>query len=83
MSDNQSGRTTAGVATFLEMFRVQPGVPYERAIEEISVLVGCTRDLSDQFTGEANPAAITALHYLSALAKALLNDLEVSRNAGV
>lgn len=34
MSGNQSGRTTAGVATFLEMFRVQPGIPYERAIEE-------------------------------------------------
>ena len=34
MSDNQTSRTTAGVATFLEMFRVQPGIPYERAIEE-------------------------------------------------
>ncbi|WP_444757121.1 DUF3077 domain-containing protein [Pseudomonas sp. A014] len=79
MSDYPNDYTTAGVASFLDMFRVQPGLSPERVLEEVSVLVGCIRDLSDQ--EQAAPASITALHYLSALAKGLLNDLEIARNS--
>ncbi|MBJ9974686.1 DUF3077 domain-containing protein, partial [Pseudomonas sp. S75] len=74
-------RTTAGVATLLDLFRVQPGIAHQRAIDEVSILVGCARDLSDTSEGLASPAAVTALHYLNAMAKALLNDLEISDNA--
>lgn len=79
MDDQSNHYTTAGIATFLDMFRVQPGVPLERVLEEVSVVLGCIGDLSDQ--EDARPAAVTALHYLSALAKGLMNDLEIARNS--
>ncbi|WP_444757206.1 hypothetical protein [Pseudomonas sp. A014] len=42
------------------------------------------RDLSQGSDEEIAPAALmTALRYLSAMAKALLNDLEVARNQEV
>ncbi|ANC02418.1 DUF3077 domain-containing protein [Pseudomonas putida] len=79
MTDLSDGYTTAGVATFLDMYRVQPGIPFERVLEEVSVILGCVRELSEQ--EQVDPVSITALHYLSAMAKALLNDLEVGRNS--
>lgn len=79
MTDLSNGYTTVGVATFLDMYRVQPGIPFERVLEEVSVILGCVRELSEQ--EQVDPVSITALHYLSAMAKALLNDLEVGRNS--
>ena len=35
MTDLSNGYTTAGVATFLDMYRVQPGIPFERVLEEV------------------------------------------------
>ncbi|MFV3318253.1 hypothetical protein [Pseudomonas sp. NY15374] len=48
MTDLSDGYTTAGVATFLDMYRVQPGIPFERVLEEVSVILGCVRELSEQ-----------------------------------
>jgi hypothetical protein len=38
--------STAGEERFLELFCVQRGVPYDRVFEELSVLLGCIRDLT-------------------------------------
>ena len=75
--------TTPGIATALGMFRVQPGIPMDQAFDEVSLLLGCVRDLSQGSDEDFAPAALTALRYLSAMAKALLNDLEVARNQQV
>ncbi|HEK1687007.1 MULTISPECIES: DUF3077 domain-containing protein [Pseudomonas] len=75
--------TTPGIATALGMFRVQPGIPVDQAFDEVSLLLGCVRDLSQGSDEDIAPAALTALRYLSAMAKALLNDLEVARNQQV
>ncbi|MDF0732814.1 DUF3077 domain-containing protein [Pseudomonas entomophila] len=66
----------------MELFRVQPGVPFERAFEEVSVLLGCIRHLSEGLEEAPDPKVSGAVHYLSALAKALMNDLEIARNRG-
>ncbi|AXA25888.1 DUF3077 domain-containing protein [Pseudomonas putida] len=72
--------TTPGIATALGIFRVQPGIPVGQAFDEVSLLLGCVRDLSEMGDESITPAAMVALRYLSAMAKALMNDLEVARN---
>lgn len=69
--------TTAGSETFLELFRVEPGIPLHRTLDEISMLLGCIRHLTTEAEMEGDLQAGSAARVLSAMAKALINDLEI------
>ncbi|MCI0912072.1 MULTISPECIES: DUF3077 domain-containing protein [Pseudomonas] len=82
MSDDLKARTTAGRETFLGLYAIQPGVPLDHAFDELSVLLGCIRHLSEEAEMEGNLVAGSAARILSAMAKALINDMEVGLNRG-
>ncbi|WDY57754.1 DUF3077 domain-containing protein [Pseudomonas sp. PSKL.D1] len=78
---------TAGVETWLEvgspavgLFRVQPGVPVDEAYQQVSVLLGYIRHLVCEGDMEDDHKLLGAADYLSAMAKALMNDIEVAKN---
>jgi len=72
--------STAGEEHFLELFCVQRGVPHDRVFEELSVLLGCIRDLTYRAEVEKDLPSLTSIRYLSSLAKALINDIELARH---
>ncbi|WP_434773273.1 DUF3077 domain-containing protein [Pseudomonas entomophila] len=72
--------STAGEEDFLDLFRVQRGVPYDRVFEELSVLLGCIRDLTYKAEVEKDLPSLTSVRYLSSFAKALINDIELARH---
>ncbi|MCO7516781.1 DUF3077 domain-containing protein [Pseudomonas guariconensis] len=80
MSNDPKACTTAGVETFLELFRVQPGVPLDRALDELSMLLGCIRHLTTEAEMEGDLLAGSAARVLSSMAKALINDVELGMN---
>lgn len=57
------------------LFSIKAGVPIEEALEHASCLMGCIRDLTpiDSVDSDAGTRAWSA-HYLSAMAKALIDD---------
>ena len=79
MNNVAIAHTTAGKETFLELFRIQPGIPFDRAFDELSVLLGCIRHLTFEAEMEKDAIVLSAAHYLSAFAKALINDMELAR----
>jgi len=72
--------STVGEERFLELFCVRRGVPYDRVFEELSVLLGCIRDLTYRAEVEKDLPSLTSIRYLSSLAKALINDIELARH---
>ncbi|MFO3725032.1 DUF3077 domain-containing protein [Pseudomonas sp. HLMP] len=68
--------STAGRETFMELFRIQPGVSLEHALCELSVLLGCIRHLSTEAEMEGDLIAGSAARILSGFAKALIDDIE-------
>ncbi|MFK3774652.1 DUF3077 domain-containing protein [Pseudomonas sp. NPDC089406] len=80
MSEVTHTFTTVGSETCLDMFRVQPGIPLERVLGEIAVLLGCIRHLSTEAEMEGDLLAGSAARILSDMAKALANDLERGMN---
>ena len=77
MSDHLKSRTTAGVEKFLELYRVEPGVPLDLAFDELSVLIGCIKHLNEEAEMEGDKIAGSAARILSAMAKALMEDAEL------
>ena len=78
---------TAGIETFLEvgnpplgLFRVQAGIPVDHAYEQVSVLLGYIKHLVREGDMEDDHKLLGAADYLSALAKALMNDIEMAKN---
>lgn len=87
MADQTKPLTTIGVATFLDvgnpaidLLRVQPGVPIDDAYEQVSVLLGYIKHLVREGDMEDDHKLLGAADYLSALAKALMNDIEMAKN---
>ncbi|MGG7598625.1 DUF3077 domain-containing protein [Pseudomonas sp. WC1] len=76
MSEQLDMPVTAGDETFLECYRVLPGVPLSRAFDELSVLQDCILHLTTEAEMEGDLKAGSAARMLSAMAKALINDLE-------
>jgi hypothetical protein len=68
---------TAGVTPCLELYRIQPGIPFEHAFSELSVLLGCIRHLTCEAEMESDLLAGSSARILSALAKALIDDMEI------
>ncbi|MBF8746746.1 DUF3077 domain-containing protein [Pseudomonas putida] len=62
------------------LFCISPGIPCEHAREQASELLGYVRELTITGVMEEQPQLIWASHYLSALAKALLDDAELGMN---
>ncbi|MFK5733540.1 DUF3077 domain-containing protein [Pseudomonas urmiensis] len=83
VEQNTSVNTTVGKTKFYQgegltqpLFCIEPGIPCQHAREQASELMGCVRDLTITGVMEDNPQLIWASHYLSALAKALMDDAE-------
>ncbi|GLO31951.1 hypothetical protein PPUN12996_40090 [Pseudomonas putida] len=78
---------TAGLETFLEagnptldLLRVQPGIPIDDAYEHVSVLLGYIKHLVREGDMEDDHKLLGSADYLLAMAKALMNDIELARN---
>ncbi|MGF6391792.1 DUF3077 domain-containing protein [Pseudomonas plecoglossicida] len=87
MADERKVLTTVGVVTFLDvgnppvdLLRVQPGIPIDDAYEQVSVLLGYIKHLVREGDMEDDHKFLGAADYLSLLAKALMNDIEVAKN---
>ncbi len=83
MATEQTG-FTVGKTIFFQgenqthpLFRIEAGIPCHAAREQASELMGYVRDLSIEGLMEDKPQLLWASHYLSALAKALLDDAEL------
>ena len=59
------------------LFCIAPGIPCQHAREQASELLGLVRELTIAGVMESKPDFVWASHYLSALAKALLDDAEL------
>lgn len=82
MSDHLKSRTNVGAEKFLELYRIEPGVPLDVAFDELSVLIGCIKHLNEEAEMEGDKIAGSAARILSAMAKALINDMEMGLNRG-
>ena len=87
MADDPKFLTTAGVETFLDvcnppidLLRAQPGIPIDDAYEQVSILLGYIKHLVREGDMEDDHKLLGAADYLSALAKALMNDIEMAKN---
>ena len=84
MRDNPQAKTlTAGKVTFCKgeglqrLFRVEPGISSDYALEQASVLMGCVRELTFIGVMDNEGELVWAAHYLSSMAKALIDDVEM------
>lgn len=75
---------TVGKTTFFQgehqthpLFRIEPGIPCRDAREQASELMGHVRELTIIGLMDEKPMMIWASHYLSAMAKALMDDAEL------
>ncbi|MFK0267126.1 MULTISPECIES: DUF3077 domain-containing protein [unclassified Pseudomonas] len=57
--------------------RIEPGIPCRDAREQSSELMGYVRELTITGLMDEKPMMIWAAHYLSAMAKALMDDAEL------
>ncbi|MFJ7810647.1 DUF3077 domain-containing protein [Pseudomonas asiatica] len=57
--------------------RIEPGIPCRDAREQSSELMGYVRELTITGLMDEKPMMIWAAHYLSAMAKALMDDVEL------
>ncbi|MFP3995650.1 DUF3077 domain-containing protein [Pseudomonas capeferrum] len=87
MADGPKPLTTAGLATFLDvgnpslnLLRVQPGIPIDVAYEQVSVLLGYIKHLVREGDMDDDHKLLGAADYLSVLAKALMDDIELAKN---
>ncbi|CAK17964.1 DUF3077 domain-containing protein [Pseudomonas entomophila] len=79
MTDELKATQTAGKATF-DLFQMCPGVPFDHAFSQLSVLLGCIRHLTTEAEMENDRMAGSAARILSELAKALIDDMELGMN---
>jgi len=83
-TDDTTPHTTVGKTRFYQgeghtdpLFCIEPGIPCQHAREQASELMGCVCDLTITGIMEEKPQLIWASYYLSALAKALMDDAEL------
>lgn len=81
-SDDLHPNKTLGTTTFSTcgpsrqpLFRINPDIPIESALEHASSLLACIHELSlDAALGDAGKQSVWAVHHLSDMAKAILED---------
>ncbi|CRI58041.1 DUF3077 domain-containing protein [Pseudomonas sp. CCOS 191] len=79
-TDTTPPHTTVGKTKFYQtdpLFCIEPGIPCQHARDQASELMGCVRDLTVTGIMEEKPQLLWASYYLSALAKALMDDAEL------
>ncbi|MFK3772603.1 DUF3077 domain-containing protein [Pseudomonas sp. NPDC089406] len=83
-TDDTTPKTTVGKTRFYQsaghtepLFCIEPGIPCQHAQEQASELMGCVRDMTLVGVLDGNAQLVWAAHYLSALAKALMDDAEL------
>ncbi|MFJ3074123.1 DUF3077 domain-containing protein [Pseudomonas sp. NPDC087029] len=81
---NENDKITPGKTFFYQgeahdqpLFQIAAGIPCQNAREQASELMGYVRDMTLTGVMENDQQLIWASHYLSALAKALLDDVEL------
>lgn len=86
MNDQHQPNVTVGTQPFCELdkkpthlFRVMPGIPFEQAYEQVSVLLGYVQHLVHEGDLADDHKLLGAAGYLSSLAKAVMDDIEVAR----
>ena len=77
---------TPGITTFIttenppmDLFRIAPGVPCDYALEQVSTLLGCVHTLVHAGTVDNDGDMLWSAYYLSAFAKAIIDDVEAGR----
>lgn len=80
MSEEFSRSMTQGKTTCLDLFRIQPGIPFDQAFSDLSVLLGCISYLTTEAEMENDHKAGSAARILSGLAKGLIDDMELGMN---
>ncbi|MFB4391624.1 MULTISPECIES: DUF3077 domain-containing protein [unclassified Pseudomonas] len=83
-TDDPTLKTTVGKTKFYQgedmtqpLFCIEPGISCQHAREQASELMGYVRDMTLSGVMDDNPQLVWAAHYLSALAKALMDDAEL------
>ncbi|MGE7990430.1 DUF3077 domain-containing protein [Pseudomonas sp. NPDC089554] len=83
-TDDPTLKTTVGKTKFYQgegmtqpLFCIEPGISCQHAREQASELMGYVRDMTLSGVMDNNPQLVWASHYLSALAKALMDDAEL------
>lgn len=86
MNNEQQTAVTVGAQAFCEveegacqLFRVMPGIPFEQAYEQVSVLLGYIRHLVHEGDLADDHKLLGAADYLSGFAKAIMDDIEIAR----
>ncbi|VVQ06487.1 hypothetical protein PS910_04370 [Pseudomonas fluorescens] len=84
-SNPASAATTRGIASFSPgagshqpLFKIVKGAPADFAREQASVMLGCVRKLTLIGALEEEYEMVWAAHYLSGLAKAIVDDCDPS-----
>ncbi|TDF80234.1 DUF3077 domain-containing protein [Pseudomonas sp. H9] len=81
---SEEGFKTTGVGVFGEgengtraerLFRVEPGHDAPFALEQAALLMGCVSKLTQDMLFEQDETMVLAAHYLSGMAKALVEDV--------
>lgn len=66
------------------LFRVNPNISVESALEHASNLLTCINDLSlDAALGDAGKQSVWAVHYLSDMARAIVESLLAEKAIGI
>ncbi|MFJ4385172.1 DUF3077 domain-containing protein [Pseudomonas sp. NPDC089408] len=83
-TDEREPNTTVGKTIFYQgenkthpLFCIAPGIPCQDARDQASELMGYVRDMTIDGLMDNKPQLLWASHYLSALAKALMDDAEL------
>ncbi|MCQ3031398.1 DUF3077 domain-containing protein [Pseudomonas syringae] len=82
-SDDLHPNKTLGTTTFSicgpsrqPLLRINPDIPIKSALEHASSLLACIHELSlDAAMGDAGKQSVWAVHHLSDMAKAILEDV--------
>ncbi len=82
MSEPAPQGNTAGRTHCLELYSIRPGIPFQHAFDELSVLLGCIRHLTCEAEMESDLLAGSSARILSAMAKALTDDMELGMGRG-
>lgn len=83
-----AGPQSIGVGTFGEgveesighrLFRVVPGHDLDFVLEQSSLIMGCVYKLTREASLAPDDTLVLAAHYLSGMAKALIEDIALAR----
>ncbi len=71
---------TTGAVTFAnhQLFRINPGISSEYALEQASMLMACVNTLTSLGVTEEDATLMWAAHALGEMAKAIVDDVSLS-----